>query len=106
DVARVVLERTPIAARQTAERLEHDRTLRHPPGSHGTAADERDGTEHAVPRHDLLVVAEGRFAVSPAMQDGVEGPEQARRPQLGGRRTTGEVDEAVLALAELGSDGD
>src|SRR5205085_8321506 len=104
DVRRVGLQRGPVGAAQPAERLEDDAAAGEPPGRRCAAADEGEGAEEAFGRDEPRVGAEEELAGAPAEEDRLECAQQTRRRQLLGRRSPGEVDEAVLALLELRGD--
>ena len=60
--------------------------------------------EHAVGRHDVMVLADDRLPGHPAEQQWVEGTEQPRRRQLRRRSPAGEVDQPLAVRLHLVAD--
>src|SRR3954452_24362570 len=108
DVGRVALERCTLAGADRLDRAERDSALFELPACNRSSADERERPEHPSVEHASAVFRrDDRAPVDPAVEEWVEGAEQAGRRQPRRRRRPGEGDQPAaldeIKLCEAGS---
>src|SRR3954447_4328348 len=109
NVGGVALERCTLARADRLERGEADPAPFELPACDGAPADERERPEHPSVEHASAVFGcDDRAPVDPAVEEWVEGAEEAGRRQPRRRRRPGEGDQPValdeIELSEAGSD--
>src|SRR3954451_15381998 len=108
NVGGVALERCTLARADRLERVERDPAPFELPACDGAPADERERPEHPSVEHASAVFRrDDRAPVDPAVEEWIEGAEQAGRRHARRRRRPGEGDQPAaldeIKLCEAGS---